>query len=165
MERSTSELKPNSIFTDCCPERPSVVASRKGGSLVEWPRVLGGFRALHSGWLLLLMAASAQAQSSSDPSGSLQYRISATLTDSCPVQKTVNVHPLRFDFHNASCQSRKHVSERKLPTLPQSPRSKNVRIAGYHFSDWSDGLLSTNTRNAEHIGLSFTAATLTASGW
>lgn len=120
---------------------------------------------MRSGLLLLLMVGWAQAQSASAPNSSLHYRISATLTDSCPVQKTVNVHPLRFDFHNASCQSRKHVSERKVPTLPQSPRSKNVRIAGYHFSDWSDGLLSPNTRNAENIDLTFTSATLTASGW
>jgi len=95
----------------------------------------------------------------------LRYQISATVTDYCPVQRLVNLHQVMFDLHNASCQDRRHVTERKVPTLPNGPRYKDVRIAGYHFIDWSDGHSSPDTRNTANIEVNRTATSLSASGW
>jgi hypothetical protein len=116
--------------------------------------------------ILVLVAASAwgQAIGPMTANDSLKYQISATITNYCPVEKTVNLHPLLFDFHNNSCQESRHVSELKTPTLPQGPLYRNVRIAGYHFIDWSDGHSSPNSRSEAKIEISKTAATITASG-
>jgi hypothetical protein len=95
----------------------------------------------------------------------VKYQITATVTGYCPVQRSVNLHQVIFDLHNASCQDRRHVTERKVPTLPNGPRYKDVRIAGYHFTDWSDGHSSPDTRPRVKIEVTHTATSLSASGW
>jgi hypothetical protein len=96
---------------------------------------------------------------------SVKYQIRATLTDYCPVEKSLVLHEVLFDFHNASCRGRNQVSERKTPTLPNGPLYRNVRIAGYHFIDWSEGHPSPSTRNTAKVEISKTATTISASGW
>jgi hypothetical protein len=98
-------------------------------------------------------------------SGSVKYQISATLTDYCPVERTLNLHQVMFDFHNKSCRAGSKVAERKTPTLPNGPLYRNVHIAGYHLIDWSEGHPSPNTRNTAKVEFSKTATTLSASGW
>jgi hypothetical protein len=98
-------------------------------------------------------------------SGSVKYQISATLTDYCPVERTIPLHEVKFEFHNKSCSARSNVAERKTPTLPNGPLYTNVHISGYHLIDWSDGHPSPSTRNAGKIEFSKTATTLSASGW
>ncbi len=94
----------------------------------------------------------------------LKYQIQAKMTDYCPVEKTVILHPLLFDFHNNSCQNPKRVSELKTPTLPHGPFYRDVRISGYHFADWKEDQPSPKSRNEAKIEISKTAATVTASG-
>jgi hypothetical protein len=123
--------------------------------------------------VLLAMAAPAvgqrkdqeKASAAATADSSLKYQVRATVTDYCPVERSLNLHQVLFDFHNASCQDRRPAVERKTPTLPNGPRFRNVRIAGYHFIDWSEGHSSPNTRNAANVELSKTTTTLSASGW
>ena len=98
------------------------------------------------------------------PNGSVKYQISATVTDSCRVERSLNLHEVVFDFNNASCEDRKHVIDKKIPTLPKGPRFTNVRIAGYHFVNWSEGQ-SSPIGNGSKVDLSKTPTTLSASGW
>jgi|SRR5208283_2399442 len=118
--------------------------------------------------LLLVLTVPAPAQEKSDgtraANNPVRYQISATITHYCPIEKTVNLHPLVFDFHNNSCQESRRVSELKTPTLPQGPLYRNVRVAGYHFNDWSEGQPSPHSRNEAKIEISKTAATVTATG-
>jgi hypothetical protein len=123
-------------------------------TLLRWAAVL----------VLVAPYARGQAVSPRTASASLKYQISATITNYCPVEKTVNLHPLLFDFHNNSCLDSRRVSELKTPTLPQGPLYRNVRIAGYHFIDWSEGHSSPNSRNEAKIEISKTAGTVTAAG-
>ncbi|MFZ1006664.1 MAG: hypothetical protein WAN65_07505 [Candidatus Sulfotelmatobacter sp.] len=97
-------------------------------------------------------------------SGSAKYQISATVTDYCPVEKTVTLHFLLFDFHNNSCQNPRRVSDLRTPTLPYGPLYRDVRISGYHFADWKEGQPSPNARNEVRMEISKAASTLTASG-
>jgi len=106
-----------------------------------------------------------KAEASAVASSSVKYRVSATLTEYCPAERSLNLHQVIFDFHNASCQDRRHVVERKTPTLPNGPRFRNVRIAGYHFIDWTEAHSSPSTRNAANVELSKTATTVSAAGW
>jgi len=132
-------------------------------------------RKRHSGlrWLLQVaailivtaMVAAAQEDHEKAAGPSLKYQISATLTDYCPVERTLPLHEVMFDFHNKSCSARSHVAERKTPTLPNGPLYTNVHISGYHLIDWSEGHPSPNTRNPAKIEFSKTATTLSASGW
>jgi hypothetical protein len=123
--------------------------------------------------VLLAMAAPAvgqgkdqeKASAAATANSSLKYQVRATVTDYCPVERSLNLHQVLFDFHNASCQDRRHAVDRKTPTLPNGPRFRNVRIAGYHFITWSEGHSSPNTRNAANVELSKTTTTLSASGW
>lgn len=124
-----------------------------------WLQVVAGLLALTACGL-----AQEKSNAASIPNSSLKYQVKATITYYCPVAKTVSLHPLLFDFHNNSCQESRHVSEIKTPTLPQGPLYRNVRIAGYHFIDWSDDHSSPNSRNEAKIEISKTAATITASG-
>jgi len=94
-----------------------------------------------------------------------KYQLSATLTYYCTVRRTQDLHPVLFDFHNASCAERQQVVDHKLPTLPKSPRYRDVRIAGYHLADWSEGQPSPHTQNRAQIEVSKTATTISASGW
>jgi hypothetical protein len=98
------------------------------------------------------------------PNTSVKYQISATITDSCRVERSLNLHEVVFDFSNASCRDRKHVIDKKIPTLPKSPRFTNVRIAGFHFVDWSEGQ-SSPIHNGAKVDISKTPTTLSASGW
>ncbi len=118
--------------------------------------------------LLIALAAPLTAQektAGAAANGPLQYRVSATVTSYCPVERALTLHEVTFNFHNASCQQRSQVAERKTPTLPQSPLYRDVRISGYHFVDWSEGHPSPNSRQAAKIEISKTATTLSASGW
>jgi hypothetical protein len=96
---------------------------------------------------------------------SLKYQVCATVTDYCAVARALPLHQVLFDLHNASCQERRQVIERKTPTLPKGPLYRNVGIAGYHLIDWTEGHPSPRTRNTAKIEISRTATTLAASGW
>jgi hypothetical protein len=98
-------------------------------------------------------------------SSPVEYRISATLTDYCAVERSLPLHYLAFDFHNASCQSGSQVSETKTPTLPRGPFYRDVHIAGYRWVDWSEGHSSPSARHTASVEISKTAITLSASGW
>jgi len=114
---------------------------------------------------LIALTASAVAQEDSGAtSSSLTYRVSATITYYCPVEKTLNLHELIFDFHNDSCQDSRQVAERKTPTLPYGPLYRNVRISGYHWIDWGEGHPSPYSRHDAKIEITKTATTLSASG-
>jgi len=92
-------------------------------------------------------------------------QLSATLTYYCTVRRSQDLHPVLFDFHNVSCTERQQVADHKLPTLPKSPRYRDVGIAGYHFADWSEGQASPHTQNRTQVELSKTATTISATGW
>ena len=111
------------------------------------------------------VAAAQQSDEKAAADASLKYQISATLSDYCPVERTLPLHEVLFDFHNKSCRAGSHVAERKTPTLPNGPLYTNVHIAGYHLIDWSEGHPSPNTRNTAKVEFSKTATTLSASGW
>ena len=102
---------------------------------------------------------------SSSASSAVKYEISATLTYYCAVERSLPLHQLVFDFHNASCQSRSQAAERKTPTLPNGPLYRDVHLAGYHLVDWNAGHSSPNTRNTANVEISKTATTLSAAGW
>ncbi len=114
---------------------------------------------------MAMVAAAQQNDVNAAADSSLKYQISATLTDYCPVERTLPLHEVMFDFHNKSCRAGSHVAERKTPTLPNGPLYTNVHIAGYHLIDWSEGHPSPNTRNTAKVEFSKTATTLSASGW
>lgn len=125
-------------------------------------------------WLLLvtaisivtvMVAAAQQSDEKAAADASLKYQISAALTDYCPVERTLPLHEVMFDFHNKSCSARRHVAERKTPTLPNGPLYTNVHIAGYQLIDWSEGHPSPSTRNTAKVEISKTATTLSAAGW
>jgi hypothetical protein len=126
--------------------------------LLPWVGVLVAVVAPAAGQLADREKAAASA------SGSVKYRISATVTEYCPVEKTVTLHPLLFDVHNNSCENPRRVSDLRTPTLPNGPLYRDVRISGYHFADWKEGQPSPNTRNEAKMQISKTTATLTASG-
>jgi hypothetical protein len=119
-------------------------------------------------WMAVLVAvappAAGQLPDREKASGSVKYQISATVTEYCPVEKTVTLHPLLFDVHNNSCENPRRVSDLRTPTLPNGPLYRDVRISGYHFADWKEGQPSPNTRNEAKMQISKTTATLTASG-
>lgn len=102
---------------------------------------------------------------SSAASSAVKYEISATLTYYCAVERSLPLHQVVFDFHNASCQSRSQAAERKTPTLPNGPLYRDVHLAGYHLVDWNAGHSSPNTRNTANVEISKTATTLSAAGW
>ncbi|HXC42612.1 MAG TPA: hypothetical protein VNY51_03705 [Candidatus Dormibacteraeota bacterium] len=112
-----------------------------------------------------MVAAAQQNDVNAAADSSLKYQISATLTDYCPVERTLPLHEVMFDFHNKSCSARRHVAERKTPTLPNGPLYTNVHIAGYQLIDWSEGHPSPSTRNTAKVEISKTATTLSAAGW
>jgi len=109
------------------------------------------------------------AQNSTQAPGTSQsvakFRVQATLSYTCTVPRSIDIHPVYFDFHNDSCQQRHRVSDRKIPTLPKGPRFTNIRISGYHFIDTKDGQPSPYQNNQSSITISKTDATITASGW
>ena len=113
----------------------------------------------------MVAAAAQQSDEKAAADASLKYQISATLTDYCPLERTLPLHEVMFDFHNKSCRAGTKVAERKTPTLPHGPLYTNVHLAGYHLIDWSDGHPSPNTRNTAKVEISKTATTLSASGW
>lgn len=112
-----------------------------------------------------MVAAAQQSDEKAAADASLKYQISAALTDYCPVERTLPLHEVMFDFHNKSCSAPRHVAERKTPTLPNGPLYTNVHIAGYHLIDWSEGHPSPYTRNTAKVEISKAATTLSASGW
>jgi hypothetical protein len=112
-----------------------------------------------------MVAAAQQSDEKAAADASLKYQISATLTDCCPVERTLPLHEVLFDFHNKSCRAGSKVAERKTPTLPNGPLYSNVHLAGYHLIDWSEGHPSPNTRNTAKVEFSKTAITLSAVGW
>ena len=112
-----------------------------------------------------MVAAAQQSDEKAAADASLKYQISATLSDYCPVERTLPLHEVLFDFHNKSCRAGSHVAERKTPTLPNGPLYTNVHIVGYHLIDWSEGRPSPYTRNTAKVEISKTATTLSASGW
>jgi hypothetical protein len=113
----------------------------------------------------VMVAVAQQSDEKAAADASLKYQISATLTDYCPLERTLPLHEVMFDFHNKSCRAGTKVAERKTPTLPHGPLYTNVHLAGYHLIDWSDGHPSPNTRNTAKVEISKTATTLSASGW
>jgi hypothetical protein len=115
--------------------------------------------------IVTAMVAAAQQNGEKAADTSLKYQISATLTDYCPVERTLPLHEVMFDFHNKSCGKRSPVHELKTPTLPHGPLYTNVHLAGYHLIDWSEGQPSPSTRNTAKVEISKAATTLSASGW
>jgi hypothetical protein len=115
--------------------------------------------------IVTAMVAAAQQNGEKAADTSLKYQISATLTDYCPVERTLPLHEVMFDFHNKSCGKRSQVHELKTPTLPNGPLYTNVHLAGYHLINWSEGRPSPNTRNTAKVEISKAATTLSASGW
>jgi hypothetical protein len=87
-----------------------------------------------------------------------KYKFTAKTSYSCNASPTTNLPGIPIHFENRACESGQNVTDTRTPPLPSGPGITDAAIVGYHFAGGPSAV------NVTHIGVSYTATTITASG-
>jgi hypothetical protein len=87
-----------------------------------------------------------------------KYKFVAKTSYSCHATPTTNLPGIPIHFENRACESGQNVGDTRTPPLPSGPGITDAAIVGFHYAGGPSAV------NVTHIGVSYTATTITAAG-